>query len=97
MDKIYEFLKENTVPSALDRIFWIHLPEDILSPLQFEHKDCQPFAFAAELGEDWIRLEFLIRSTQGIRCDCSGYATREQLHFIHNFIDSMINRLELQT
>ena len=95
--KITDFLKKNAVASNLDQLFWVTIPNDILNETQFRHRDCQPHAFAVELGSDWIKLEFLVRSMKNMRCTCPGYGTRQQRDFIINFAHSMIERLDIHT
>jgi hypothetical protein len=95
--RIREYLNAHAAASRLNDIWWVDLPEDLLSPLQFEHPDCRPFRFAVELGDDFVRLEFLIRSQQTMRCACIGYATRQQRDFILAFADRLVEKLALQT
>ena len=50
MEKINGFLKKNAISSNLDKIFWIRIPDGLLSKTQIQHRDCQPHVFAAEQG-----------------------------------------------
>lgn len=95
--KISDYLKRNAAASSLDQIFWVTIPNDILSQTQFQHRDCQPHAFAVELGLNWIKLEFFIRSMKNMRCTCPGYGTRQQQAFIISFAHSMIEQLDICT
>ena len=95
--RLRDYLQEHALASSLDGIWWVDLPEDLLSPEQFAHQDCRPFRFAVELGDDFVRFEFLIRSQQTMRCACIGYATRQQREFILAFADRLVEDLELQT
>ncbi len=70
---IIRFLKENTAQSTMEQIFWVKFPKDLLSPLQFRHTACQPHAFAVEVGSDWVKMEFLVRSLETMKCDCNAY------------------------
>ena len=97
MKKISVFLIENCSFSNLDQLFWVKIPQDLLSENQFQHRDCQPHAFAVELGHDWVKLEFLVRSLNNMQCTCPGYSTRQQRIFIINFAHSMIKHLEINT
>jgi hypothetical protein len=97
IEKIKGFLDENAVPSGLDQLFWVKIPQDVLSEIQFQHKDCQPHAFAVELGDDWIKLEFLIRSMKNMRCTCPGYSTEQQQTFIINFALGMLEQLDVRS
>ena len=95
--RLRDYLHEHALASNLDGIWWVDLPEDLLSPEQFAHADCRPFRFAVELGDNFVRFEFLIRSQKTMRCSCIGYATRQQREFILAFADRLVENLELQT
>ncbi len=95
--RIRDYLAEHAQASGLQDIWWVDLQDDLLGPVQFEHQDCQPFRFAIELGDDFLRLEFLIRSRNTMRCSCIDYATRQQRDFILAFADRLIDELELKT
>jgi hypothetical protein len=95
--RIREYLNDHAEAARLNDIWWVDVPEDLLSPEQFEHRDCRPFRFAVELGDDFVRLEFLIRSQQTMRCACIGYATRQQRDFILAFADRLVEDLALRT
>ena len=100
--RVREYLHEHAQASRLNDIWWVDLAEDLLSPEQFSHRDCQPFRFAVEVGEmevgdSFVRFEFLIRSRETMRCACIGYATRQQRDFILAFADRMVEDLALRT
>ena len=97
MKKITGFLKENAMNSSLDSLFWIKIPEDILSETQFEHRHCRPHVFAVELGKDWLKLEMFVRSLKNIQCTCPAYATPQQKDFIINFAHHMVDQLGIRT
>jgi hypothetical protein len=95
--RVREYLNEHAVAAGIDDIWWVDLREDLLSPEQFSHRDCRPFRFAVEVGDSFVRFEFLIRSQQTMRCSCIGYATRQQRDFIMAFADRLIEDLALRT
>ena len=95
--RVREYLNGHAIAASLPDIWWVDLPEDLLSPEQFEHRDCRPFRFAVELGEDFVRFELLIRSEQTMRCACIGYATRQQRDFILGYADRLVEDLALRT
>lgn len=97
MNKITEFLKGNASRSTMEQVFWVKLPEDLLSPLQFQHTACQPHVFAVEVGADWVKLEFLVRSLETMKCDCAAYCTEPQRDYIINFADRMLDQLEVSS
>lgn len=75
MKKITLFLRENSSQSSLEAIFWVEIPEDLLAGIQFEHKDCRPYVFAMEKGDNWVKAEFFVRSLKNMRCACQTYCT----------------------
>jgi hypothetical protein len=95
--RIRDYLQDHALASSLEGVWWVDLPEDLLSPEQFAHPDCRPFRFAVELGDSFVRFEFLIRSEQTMRCACIGYATRGQRDFILAFADRLVADLALRT
>ena len=97
MEKITAYLKEKSIRSRLNSIFWVEIPSDLLSGIQYEHKSCGPYVFAAERGDDWFKAEFFIRTLEGMACDCQDYATPQQREFILHFSHTMIDALEVQT
>ena len=97
MDKISGFLKKNAIKSNLGQILWVQMPDDLLSDIQTEHRNCQPHVFAVELGSDWIKLEFFVRSLKNMRCICLGYCTHPQRDFIIDFAHGMIEQLGIKT
>lgn len=97
MTKISSFLSEYAIKSSLNKIFWVKIPSDLLSPTQYSHPQCQPHVFAIELGNDWIKLEFFVRSSKTMRCTCPGYCTEDQRNFVINFAHSMIRQLGIRT
>ena len=97
MKKITLFLKENSSQSSLDAIFWVEIPEDLLAGIQFEHKNCRPHVFALEMGDNWIKAEFFVRTLKTMHCECQIYCTPQQREFILNFVHHMIDTLNIKT
>jgi hypothetical protein len=97
ISQIRDYLNQHAAAAGLDGIWWVDVPEDMLSPTQFDHRDCWPHRFAVELGDDFVRFEFLIRSLKTMRCACIGYATRQQRDFILAFADRLTEELALRT
>ena len=95
--RLITYLEENLNPSGLPDVFWLELPRDILTEEQREHKKCSPHRVAVVLEDDSVRLEFLVRSMDSLRCSCTGYATPGQREFLMAFFDRMVEELELTT
>ncbi len=95
--RIKAFLQEHALASPMEGLFWARVPEDLLEERQAEHLNCRPYVFAIEIGDDWVSLEFFIRTLSDMRCPCSGYATKRQLDFIIQFAHTMIQDLGIRS
>ncbi len=96
IERIKGFLEKNAEKSELDNLFWLQIPDDLLSSIQCEHRDCWPFCAGIEVTDDAVIFEMLVRSRKKIRCKCIGYATQQQRQFILNFCDKMLSETEVQ-
>lgn len=77
-------------------IYWLTLPEDLLTPEQSRHLEhCGPFVACIELGDAWMKIELLIRGRGKLRCSCIGLATHEQRSWVLDQIDIMLRDLEI--
>jgi hypothetical protein len=97
MEKINGFLERHAIKSHLDQVFWVQIPDGILSDTQIKHTACQPHVFSVELGSDWVKLEFFIRSLKTMGCTCPGYCTTNQMDYVIRFTRSMIEQLGIRT
>jgi hypothetical protein len=97
MKKARGFLSTNAITSGLDSLFWVRLPDDLLSPQQYEHDRCRPHVLAVETGADWIKFELFIRALNTMKCTCPAYCSRQQRDFVVNFADSMVEELGIKT
>ena len=97
MEKIEAYLSENAEGSAMDKLFWISIPSEHLAGLQPDHSECSPHRFAIETGDDWIKAEFFIRTSTKFRCECSEYCNDNQKNFVINYIDTILEQLNIRT
>jgi hypothetical protein len=95
MEAVSVYLNEKTVSSGMEEIFWLEIPEDLLSPIQETHKTCGPHYLAIETGKDFVKFEFLVRCRRRLRCECVQYVTPAQETFILNFAQALIQALDL--
>ena len=68
LPRIKAYLDEKAQPSGLEGIWWVELGKAQLSEAQMAHPDCQPHCIAVELGRDFVKFEFLVRSRRTMRC-----------------------------
>jgi len=92
-----EYLSANFSEAKVGNLFWITLDKSLLSEIQTNHKDCQPFYFAIELQETSLACELLVRTNQRVRCDCICYAKKAQRNWIINKIDKIFQQLGIFT
>ena len=80
--------------AGMDGLFWLPCPKAMLSDVQQAHEDeCGPHCMAVELTDDSLRLEFLVRARNKLRCECVAYASSElRMHMI-TYIDDMLHEL----
>ncbi|MEA1968483.1 MAG: hypothetical protein U9N77_09720 [Thermodesulfobacteriota bacterium] len=93
--KLKKYFNGHFKASPFGTIFWIELDRDILTDLQKEHKACKPHVFAAELEEEYLSCELLVRITKNIKCDCMGYATVQQRNWLIEKVDAILEELEV--
>ncbi len=91
--KLKAYLDQYLTPSPLGGVYWFELDQDILTPLQKDHRDCRPHVFALMLEETYLTCEFLVRIEKKIKCDCMGYATKEQRNWLMDQADAILEKL----
>jgi hypothetical protein len=96
-DNIDSYLKRNLKTGPMIGLYWIVLPDNILTDLQKEHTDCGPFYFGVEVEKDLVRFEFLVRSNAHLHCDCIAHATTEQRQHVLAFIDTMVDEEQIRS
>ena len=89
-DNLDSFLKRTLKPGALNGVFFLPLPPDLLGPAQQGHESCAPFCCAVVLGKDSVSFELLVRSSHNLHCSCIALATPEQRRFVMDFADRML-------
>ena len=90
IEKFSAYLQKNSSPGALDGMFWLALPDNLLDEAQDGHGECGPFLFAVEMGDDFVSFELLVRSRDNLHCSCNSFATTAQRQFVLDFIDNML-------
>jgi len=96
-DNIDTYLKRNLKSTPIVGMYWLVLPDDILTDTQKEHKDCAPFYFGVEVEKDLVRFEFLVRSNGHLHCDCIAHATSLQRQHVLGFIDTMLDEEKIRS
>jgi hypothetical protein len=89
-DNIDSYLKRSIKRGPMIGLYWIQLPDDLLSPTQRDHKEHSPFHLAVELTNTSVTFELLVRSQVNLHCSCIAHATPVQRQFVLDFIDRMV-------
>lgn len=99
MKRIREELEKRGLRSGLADVFWVNIPQSLLSEDQLLHlhRGCSPHVFALELATDWIRLEFFVRNLKDMRCSCNARFTLPQIHYAMNYADLLLEELGVRT
>lgn len=94
-NKIKKHLDETYGPAEMGGIYWVPLAAQVLTEIQHEHSDCQPFYFAIDLEADRFALEFLVRTKNRVRCVCIAYASQDQRNWIMGVVDAIFEKLDI--
>ncbi|KMY68441.1 hypothetical protein AAU61_01815 [Desulfocarbo indianensis] len=98
LEKVRAHLQDILPQSSLPDVFWLELPPDLLSPLQIEHsQSCGPHRVAVVIEEESVRLEFLVRAQESLRCACTEYASKAQREFCLGFMDRLLEATGIRT
>ncbi len=95
LEKIKNYFKANSKLSSIDVIYWVFLPDDILTDLQKGHVECQSYYFAVNIEKNYLSCELLVRSEKVMRCSCIGYATKQQYDWIIEYLDLILLKLNI--
>jgi hypothetical protein len=95
--KIRKYLDETYGPAEMGEVYWVPLAAEVLTEIQLEHSDCQPFYFAIQVEKDRLAIEMLVRTKNRIRCACIGYASKDQRIWIMDVVDAIFEKLEIAT
>jgi len=96
-DRLKDYFQGAFGPPEMGNLFWIPVPEDLLSETQLAHKACRPFYFVVELDDDRLTCELLVRTRAVIRCDCIRYAGAGQREWLISTIDTVFDKLGIIT
>ncbi|WP_022656752.1 hypothetical protein [uncultured Desulfovibrio sp.] len=94
--RLAQTLRDMEFSSGMDGLYWLPVPEAMLSPVQREHAaDCGPYALGLELEEHSLCLELLVRARGRLRCDCVHYAGPELRAHMLACLDQLLADLRI--
>ena len=94
--KVKHFLDKNFGSSEIEGVYWVPIDPEYLSPVQAEHKECEPHYFVMILEQNLLACEFLVRTKNRMRCNCMGYADELQRNWIIQFADALFETMEIK-
>ena len=84
-------LNELGMKSALDNLYWLPVPNVLLSSLQMEHYlTCGPYRMALELDKNTVTLELLTRALNTLHCECIAPASAALRTHMIDWLDGFI-------
>jgi len=96
MQRLLPHLEAKGLRGSMQGIYWLALPESVLSEEQRSHMgECWPFVASLEAGDGWIKVELLIRGRGKLRCSCIEYASTEQRNWLIAQVDAMLGELSI--
>ncbi|MDR1084882.1 MAG: hypothetical protein LBP22_08490 [Deltaproteobacteria bacterium] len=95
IEAIKNYLISSVMAGPIEGLFWVTLPDEILTREQKDIKEnAGPFKIAIELGKTWLKFELLIR-TSSISNMGGGVLNIEQFLYIYNFANKLSETLNL--
>lgn len=92
---IGERLTELGFASGMEKLYWLPLEENLLTPVQKEHAEkCGPHCMALELLDSGVRLELLVRARNIMRCECVTYTTPEAERVMIERLDQLVAEVQ---
>lgn len=87
-------LKDRGLASSMPGLFWLPIPEKLLSPIQKDHlAECGPYAAALEIVRDGLKLELLARARGRMRCECVSYAPPALRDHLMDQVNALLDEL----
>ena len=87
-------LTEMNLQAGLEGIYWLPVPQHMLTPIQKEHQgQCGPYCLALEVENSAVHLELLVRGQGRIRCECLSFAGHALRDHMIAYLESMLTEL----
>ncbi len=98
MQKLEDRLQEMRLQGGLAGVYKLPVPQAMLNKEQREHQDsCGPFYMALETGEGRVKLEFLVRCEEKIRCSCIGYASPQLRVHMMDYLNGLLEEFKISS
>ncbi len=94
--QLSQHLKTMQLQSSLVGVFWLPVPESLLSQVQLEHRaTCGPYVMAFLVEGNHLTLQFLVQAQNAMHCQCVSYASKQLIMHMINYVDELLLSLEI--
>lgn len=94
--RLAEELARRGYSAGIEGLFWLPVPDRLLTPLQRGHaRSCGPHAMAIEMTATGCDLELLVRARNRLRCDCVGPANEKAKAGMIRLLDEILADLDI--
>jgi len=96
LERLAERLDGMKLSAGMDTLYWLPVPQKLLTPLQKKHeRECGPYVLALEILDESLRLELLVRARNRLRCECVAYADHGLVHHMLRHLHSLLDELKI--
>ncbi len=96
-DNIDSYLKRSLKQGPMIGLYWLVLPDELLSEEQQGHDECSPFYLGVEVEQQRVRFELLVRSESNLHCSCISHTNSAQRQYVLDFIDKMVEEEHIRS
>lgn len=83
--------------AGLEGVYWLPVPQNMLTPIQSEHiACCGPYCLALEVGQNAIHMELLVRGMGRISCECLSFASEALRNHMLAYLEGMLQDLRIK-
>ncbi len=91
------YLDDMDLRSSIEDVYWLPVPESLLTPIQSEHREkCGPYCMALEVENQAVRLELLIRGLGCISCRCLSFASVDLRNLMIAYLEDILSELKIR-
>ena len=91
--ELKKYLGQLEFTSSIPDLYWLPVPEEMLSKLQLEHLDsCGPYALALDTEGEEMVLETLVRAQNQLHCECIAFASEGLVQHMLDYLCLIINQ-----
>lgn len=90
-------LLDLALQAGVEGIYWLPVPDKLLTAIQVEHcGQCGPYCLALEVESNAVHLELLVRGMGRITCGCVAFASEELRNYMIKYLEDMLKDLHIK-